>query len=288
MEHILKYFPELTDVQRNQLAQLETLYPEWNAKINVISRKDIENLEVNHILHSLGLVRFVKFTPGTRVMDLGTGGGFPGIPLAVYYPDVSFHLVDRIGKKLKVAQDIAERIGLTNVTFQHGDVKEVKGKFDFVVSRAVMDLGDMVPLVKRYIDSEDRNAVPNGLLCLKGGDLSDEISKGESYFDFFFLTFFFRFWLPKMSSSYSSESSFALSRPTYSILTMHQMPPIRSFSLCTTRSEGTSNGSIFRFVNRATYLSSRSSNTTVILSMMVYCPFSLILDFTYSLWSGRT
>lgn len=177
MEHILKYFPELTDVQRNQLAQLETLYPEWNAKINVISRKDIENLEVNHILHSLGLVRFVKFTPGTRVMDLGTGGGFPGIPLAVYYPDVSFHLVDRIGKKLKVAQDIAERIGLTNVTFQHGDVKEVKGKFDFVVSRAVMDLGDMVPLVKRYIDSEDRNAIPNGLLCLKGGDLSGEISK---------------------------------------------------------------------------------------------------------------
>ena len=177
MEHILKYFPELTEVQRNQLAQLETLYPEWNAKINVISRKDIENLEVNHILHSLGLVRFVKFTPGTRVMDLGTGGGFPGIPLAVYYPDVSFHLVDRIGKKLKVAQDIAERIGLTNVTFQHGDVKEVKGKFDFVVSRAVMDLGDMVPLVKRFIDSEDRNAVPNGLLCLKGGDLSGEISK---------------------------------------------------------------------------------------------------------------
>ena len=177
MEHILKYFPELTEVQRNQLGQLETLYPEWNAKINVISRKDIENLEVNHILHSLGLVRFVKFTPGTRVMDLGTGGGFPGIPLAVYYPDVSFHLVDRIGKKLKVAQDIAERIGLTNVTFQHGDVKEVKGKFDFVVSRAVMDLGDMVPLVKRFIDSEDRNAVPNGLLCLKGGDLSDEISK---------------------------------------------------------------------------------------------------------------
>ena len=177
MEHILKYFPELTEVQRNQLGQLETLYPEWNAKINVISRKDVENLEVNHILHSLGLVRFVKFTPGTRVMDLGTGGGFPGIPLAVYYPDVTFHLVDRIGKKLKVAQDIAERIGLTNVTFQHGDVKEVKGKFDFVVSRAVMDLGDMVPLVKRFIDSEDRNAIPNGLLCLKGGDLSGEISK---------------------------------------------------------------------------------------------------------------
>lgn len=177
MEHILQYFPELTEKQREQMAQLEVLYPEWNAKINVISRKDIDNLEVNHILHSLGLVKFVKFTPGTRVMDLGTGGGFPGIPLAIYYPDVTFHLVDRIGKKLKVAQDIAERIGLTNVTIQHGDVKEVKGKFDFVVSRAVMDLGEMVPLVRRFIDSEDRNAVPNGLLCLKGGDLTGEIHK---------------------------------------------------------------------------------------------------------------
>jgi len=177
MEHILQYFPELTEKQREQMAQLEVLYPEWNAKINVISRKDIDNLEVNHILHSLGLVKFVKFTPGTRVMDLGTGGGFPGIPLAIYYPDVTFHLVDRIGKKLKVAQDIAERIRLTNVTIQHGDVKEVKGKFDFVVSRAVMDLGEMVPLVRRFIDSEDRNAVPNGLLCLKGGDLTGEIHK---------------------------------------------------------------------------------------------------------------
>ena len=180
MDYILKYFPELTEKQRQQMAALETLYPEWNAKINVISRKDIDNLEVNHILHSLGIVKFVKFTPGTRVMDLGTGGGLPGIPLAIYYPDVTFHLVDRIGKKLRVAQDIAERIGLTNVTFQHGDVKEVKGKFDFVVSRAVMDLGDLVPLVKRFIDTEDRNAVPNGLICLKGGDLSGEVQKYKS------------------------------------------------------------------------------------------------------------
>jgi 16S rRNA (guanine527-N7)-methyltransferase len=177
MKHILQYFPELTEHQRWQMEQLLTLYPEWNAKINVISRKDIDNLEVNHLLHSLGLVKFVKFTPGTRVMDLGTGGGLPGIPLAIYYPEVTFHLVDRIGKKLKVAQDIAERIGLTNVTLQHGDVKEVKGRFDFVVSRAVMDLGDLVPLVKRFIDSEDRNAVPNGLLCLKGGDLSSEVAQ---------------------------------------------------------------------------------------------------------------
>ena len=177
MEHILKYFPELTEGQSEQFVQLMTLYPEWNVKINVISRKDIDNLEVNHVLHSLGLVKFVKFVPGTRVMDLGTGGGFPAIPLAVYYPEVTFHLVDRIGKKLKVAQDIAERIGLKNVTFQHGDVKEVKGKFDFVVSRAVMDLADMVPLVRRLIDPVDRNAVPNGLLCLKGGDLTGEVAK---------------------------------------------------------------------------------------------------------------
>ena len=177
MEHILKYFPELDESQRQQMEQLLSLYPEWNDKINVISRKDIENLEVHHILHSLGIVKFLKFTPGTRVMDLGTGGGFPGIPLAIYYPEVTFHLVDRIGKKLKVAQDIAERICLKNVTIQHGDVKEVKGKFDFVVSRAVMDLGDMVPLVKRFIDSEDRNAVHNGLICLKGGDLSGEVAK---------------------------------------------------------------------------------------------------------------
>ena len=177
MDHILKYFPELDETQRARLAALETLYPEWNAKINVISRKDIDNLEINHLLHSLGLVKFVKFMPGTRVMDLGTGGGLPGLPLAIYYPDVTFHLVDRIGKKLNVAQDIAERIGLTNVTFQHGDVKEVKGKFDFVVSRAVMPLGDMVPLVRRLIAGEDRNAVPNGLLCLKGGDLSGEVSQ---------------------------------------------------------------------------------------------------------------
>ena len=177
VEHILNYFPELTDLQREQMAQLEDLYPEWNAKINVISRRDIDNLEVNHLLHSLGIVKFVKFTPGTRVMDLETGGGLPGIPLAIYYPEVTFHLVDRIGKKLRVAADIAERIGLKNVTFQHGDVGEVKGKFDFVVSRAVMDLGDMVPLVKRFIDTVDRNAVSNGLICLKGGDLTAEVAK---------------------------------------------------------------------------------------------------------------
>ncbi|WP_407401960.1 16S rRNA (guanine(527)-N(7))-methyltransferase RsmG [Sodaliphilus sp.] len=180
MKFISQYFPELSEIQVKQLEKALELYPEWNEKINVISRKDIENLEVNHILHSLGLVKFVKFTPGTRVLDLGTGGGLPGIPLAIFYPEVQFHLVDRIGKKLKVAQDIADQLGLSNVTIQHGDVKEVKGKFDFVVSRAVMPLNDLVPLVKRLIAPEMKNAVPNGLICLKGGDLTGETQKYKS------------------------------------------------------------------------------------------------------------
>lgn len=176
MNAIIHYFPELSEQQREQFQVLMKLYPEWNAKINVISRKDIDNLEINHILHSLGLVKFVKFTPGTTVLDLGTGGGFPAIPLAVYYPQVNFHLVDRIGKKLRVAQDVAQQAGLTNVTAQHGDVKEVKGKFHFVVSRAVMPLGEMVPLVKKLVDTgNQQNAIPNGLLCLKGGDLQAEL-----------------------------------------------------------------------------------------------------------------
>lgn len=177
MQTITKYFPKLTEIQLEQFSSILDLYPEWNEKINVISRKDIENLEVNHVLHSLGIVKFVNFTPGTKVLDLGTGGGFPGIPLAIFYPDVTFHLVDRIGKKLKVAQDIVDQLNLKNVTIQHGDVKEVKGTFDFVVSRAVMPLNDLVPLVKRLIAKDMKNAVPNGLICLKGGDLSGEIQK---------------------------------------------------------------------------------------------------------------
>ncbi len=177
MNTVNHYFPELTERQREQFGMLATLYPEWNAKINVISRKDIDNLEVNHVLHSLALAKFVNFLPGTRVLDLGTGGGFPAIPLAIYYPEVTFHLVDRIGKKLRVAQDIATQLGLDNVTIQHGDVAEVKGNYDFVVSRAVMPFNDMVPLVKRLIARESHNAVPNGLLCLKGGDLRDELKR---------------------------------------------------------------------------------------------------------------
>ena len=177
METINNYFPELSEEQRHQFEEMMNLYRVWNEKINVISRRDIENLEINHILHSLSLVRFVKFTAGTSIMDLGTGGGLPGLSLAVYFPDVKFHLVDRVGKKLQVAQDIAQNIGLTNVTFQHGDVLEVKGKFDFVVSRAVMPFPDLVKLVRRFISRTNGNAIPNGLLCLKGGDLEHELSR---------------------------------------------------------------------------------------------------------------
>lgn len=175
MDIIKKYFPNLTPEQQQQFSTMLRLYPEWNEKINVISRKDIENLEVNHILHSMALARFVQFVPGTTVMDLGTGGGFPGLPLAALFPQARFHLVDRVGKKLKVAQDIATQAGLSNVTFQHGDVLEVKGQFHFVVSRAVMPMPDMVKLVRRFISKDNINSIPNGLLCLKGGSLEHEL-----------------------------------------------------------------------------------------------------------------
>ncbi len=180
MEAISKYFPQLSDTQVQQFKALETLYPEWNAKINVISRKDIGNIEVNHILHSLGIAKFISFSDGTKVLDFGTGGGFPGIPLAVMFPNVNFHLVDRIGKKITVAKSIAEAVGLHNVTFQHGDIKEVKGSFDFVVSRAVMDFNDMTKLVKRLIATTGHNAIPNGLICLKGGDLTEELARWKN------------------------------------------------------------------------------------------------------------
>lgn len=175
VEMIYHYFPNLDAEQRRQMEALYALYIDWNAKINVISRKDIENLYPHHVLHSLGITQMLQFKPGTTVMDIGTGGGFPGIPLAICHPEVQFHLVDSIGKKIKVAQAVADAIGLKNVTSRHCRVEEEKGLFDFVVSRAVMPLADLVKLVKKNIRKEQHNALPNGLICLKGGELQHEV-----------------------------------------------------------------------------------------------------------------
>ncbi len=180
IKQIKKYFPNLTDRQTQQFEAMMTLYPEWNEKINVISRKDIDNLEESHLLHSLAIAKFLNFAPGTRVLDFGTGGGLPGLPLAVMFPEVQFHLIDRVGKKLKVASDIAEKIGLTNVTFQHGDSGECHEKFDFVVSRAVMPQPELVKLSRKNVAKEQRNAIPNGVIALKGGDLQAELKGMKS------------------------------------------------------------------------------------------------------------
>ena len=173
---ILKnYFPDLTTTQQNQLNDLYELYADWNSKINVISRKDIDNLYLHHVLHSLGILKMLKFKEESSVMDIGTGGGFPGIPLAILLPEVQFHLVDSIGKKIKVGQAVAEAIGLKNVTFRHCRAEEEKQLFDFVVSRAVMPLADLVKIARKNIKKTQQNALPNGLICLKGGELQHEI-----------------------------------------------------------------------------------------------------------------
>lgn len=174
MDIILKYFPDITEEQKKQFAALYDLYTEWNAKINVISRKDIENLYEHHVLHSLGIARVIQFRTGSRIMDLGTGGGFPGIPLAILFPEVHFHLVDSIGKKVRVATEVATAIGLKNVTFRHARAEEEKQTFDFVVSRAVMPLADLIKIIKKNISVKQQNAQPNGLICLKGGELEHE------------------------------------------------------------------------------------------------------------------
>ena len=171
---LTSYFPDLTDRQKEQYAALYDLYTDWNAKINVISRKDIENLYPHHVLHSLGITDMLRFKPGSSVMDLGTGGGFPGIPLAILFPETHFHLVDSIGKKIKVGQAVAEAIGLENVSFRHCRGEEEKQLFDFVVSRAVMPLADLVKIIRKNISPVQHNAIPNGLICLKGGELEKE------------------------------------------------------------------------------------------------------------------
>lgn len=194
MDEILKYFPNLSSLQREQYEALGTLYPEWNEKINVISRKDIQNLYTHHILHSLAIARFLSDYNApddeTSFIDLGTGGGFPGIPLAIMYPECNFHLIDRIGKKIKVAQSISDSIGLRNVTFQHGDIGECKLKVDFVVSRAVMRLDAILPLIRKNIAHRSTNRLPNGLICLKGGELDREIPAGVSVMDIDIADFF--------------------------------------------------------------------------------------------------
>lgn len=175
MEIILKYFPHLSETQQKQFAALYDLYLDWNGKINVISRKDIENLYVHHVLHSLGIAKLIQFTDGSQIMDVGTGGGFPGIPLAILFPHVEFLLVDSIGKKTRVAAEVAAAIGLTNVQTRHCRVEDEKGKFDFIVSRGVMPLPNLVKAVKKNISPEQKNAIPNGVICLKGGNLDSEM-----------------------------------------------------------------------------------------------------------------
>ena len=171
---ISEYF-KLTERQAQQFAALDALYRDWNSKINVISRKDIDNLYEHHVLHSLSIAKLLPFQHGTTILDVGTGGGFPGIPLAILFPECTFTLVDSIGKKIKVATEVSQALGLTNVVCKQERVEEEKQKFDFVVSRAVMPLPDLVKLVRKNVSNKHKNAVPNGLIVLKGGDLQEEI-----------------------------------------------------------------------------------------------------------------
>ena len=173
-ELIHKYFTGLTERQQEQFEALDALYHDWNAKINVISRKDIDQLYEHHVLHSLAIAKTIRFRPGTRILDFGTGGGFPGIPLAILFPDCEFKLIDGTGKKIRVAQEVSQAIGLTNCHPEHLRGEDERGQYHFVVSRAVMPLPDLVKIVRKNIAKPQRNALPNGILCLKGGDLQAE------------------------------------------------------------------------------------------------------------------
>ena len=175
MEAILKHFPYLTDIQKEQFQQLDSLYHEWNEKINVISRKDIDALYTKHILHSLGIAKIQSFEPGTFVLDVGTGGGFPGIPLAILFPETRFYLIDVIAKKIKVVQAVADALGLKNVKAEQIRAENVKGDFDFIVSRAVTNMPDFVSWVKTKIKKQHKHELKNGILYLKGGDLTEEL-----------------------------------------------------------------------------------------------------------------
>lgn len=195
MDVIKQYFPELSSLQLKQFGQLEQLYREWNAKINVISRKDIDALYVKHVLHSLAIAKVQPFLSGSKVLDVGTGGGFPGIPLAILFPETEFVLIDSIGKKIKVVQAVVESLGLENVRAVHGRAEKVKGEFDFVVSRAVTQMDEFVRWVRKKIIKKNRHELKNGILYLKGGDLSKELqnfpnAKQFNIADYFFDPFF--------------------------------------------------------------------------------------------------
>ncbi len=188
---IKKYFPEISSIQLSQFEQLIPLYTEWNNKINVISRKDIENLTINHILHSLAIAKIISFKPGTKILDVGTGGGFPGIPLAILFPECKFHLIDSIGKKITVVEAIVEAIGLQNVTAQKVRAEDVDGRYNFIVSRAVTTLPEFYAWVKDKFINKNQNSLKNGIIYLKGGDLTEELSAYNNKSTIFNISDFF-------------------------------------------------------------------------------------------------
>lgn len=192
MQQIIKYFPKLTELQKKQFAALDGLYHDWNSKINVISRKDIDNLYEHHVLHSLAIAKAINFRPGTEILDFGCGGGFPGIPLAIIFPECKFKLIDGTGKKIMVANEVANAIGLTNCTPAHLRGEDEKGKFDFIVSRAVMQLPDLVKIVRKNISGKQRNSMPNGVFCLKGGNLEAETQMFRKVLETTELTMWFK------------------------------------------------------------------------------------------------
>jgi 16S rRNA (guanine527-N7)-methyltransferase len=192
VEIIFTYFPDLSEKQKNQFAALLELYRDWNEKINVVSRKDIDNLYVNHVLHSLGIAKVMEFKKGADILDVGTGGGFPGIPLAILFPETDFHLVDSIGKKITVVQAVAGALGLTNVRAQQIRAEEVKGEYDFIISRAVTRIKEFHSWIHKKAKKASAHALPNGILYLKGGDLADELGELKKQYKLYDLTDYFR------------------------------------------------------------------------------------------------
>ncbi|PKR81152.1 16S rRNA (guanine(527)-N(7))-methyltransferase RsmG [Brumimicrobium salinarum] len=181
MNEILKYFPNLNQDQIQKFEQLDALYREWNSQINVISRKDMDSFYTHHVLHSLAIAKIIRFNPGTTILDVGTGGGFPGIPLAILFPECDFHLVDSIGKKIKVVKAVCEALDLKNVKASHSRVEQIQGKYDFIISRAVTQMPQFISWVRKKINKKHINALPNGILYLKGGDLTKEMSSVQTF-----------------------------------------------------------------------------------------------------------